>query len=135
MNKLFAIIFLITLIGCAATKTPAPDPISGNWVPLSQEMGGKAMPRAFYEKQRLSIEGLSYTLVAESVDKGELNYANGRMDIYGKEGVNKGKHFSAIYKLEKGQLTICYNLKGDGYPEGFDTKGKALYFISVYTKL
>ena len=134
MKKIFIIILLSSAIGCTATKTTDPNPLNGNWLPISQEMGGKAMPKAFYEKQKLTIEGLSYTLVAESVDKGELNYANGRMDIYGREGINKGKHFSAIYKVENGQLSICYNLKGDTYPEGFDTKGKALYFLSVYSK-
>ena len=29
------------------------------------------------------------------------------MDIYGREGVNAGKHFTAIYKMESDQLTIC----------------------------
>jgi uncharacterized protein (TIGR03067 family) len=56
------------------------------------------------------------------------------MDIYGKEGVNNGKHYTAIYKLENGQLSICYNLKGDSYPGSFDTKGKPLFFISVFRK-
>ncbi|MFN8206019.1 MAG: hypothetical protein U0T82_01230 [Bacteroidales bacterium] len=59
-----------------------------------------------------------YTLTAESVDKGVVHYANGRMDIYGKEGVNAGKHFTAIYK-QAGLLSICYNLKGDGYLPAF----------------
>jgi uncharacterized protein (TIGR03067 family) len=56
------------------------------------------------------------------------------MDIYGREGVNTGKHFSCIYKLEKEELTICYNLKGDGYPASFDTKAQPMLFLSVYRK-
>jgi hypothetical protein len=54
------------------------------------------------------------------------------MDIYGKEGVNTGKHFTAIYKLENNRLTICYNLAGDKYPELFDTKGRKQYFLCVF---
>jgi hypothetical protein len=56
------------------------------------------------------------------------------MDIYGKEGVNAGKHFTAIYKIENGQLTICYNLSGDGYPEAFETNTKPTLFLSVFKK-
>ena len=56
------------------------------------------------------------------------------MDIYGKEGVNSGKHFTAIYKFEEGLLTICYNLSGDRYPEAFETKGKPMYFLSVFKR-
>lgn len=56
------------------------------------------------------------------------------MDIYGKEGVNTGKHFMAIYKLEYGELSVCYKLKGDKYPEGYDTKASPLYFLSVFRK-
>jgi len=50
------------------------------------------------------------------------------------DGVNARKHFTALYKYENGELTICYNLMGNGYPESFDTKGKATYFLSVFKK-
>ena len=56
------------------------------------------------------------------------------MDIYGKEGVNTGKHFTAIYQFENGKLTVCYNLSGDSYPETFETKGKPMFFLSVFNK-
>ena len=56
------------------------------------------------------------------------------MDIYGKQGVNAGKHFTAIYKLENELLTICYNLRGDSYPAAFETKGKPTLFLSVFKK-
>jgi hypothetical protein len=72
--------------------------------------------------------------MAESVDKGVVKYKEDKIDIYGKDGVNAGKHFTALFKLENGLLTICYNLKGDNYPESFDTKGKPLFFLSVFKK-
>lgn len=97
-------------------------------------MGGKEFPPAVFEKQKLIIRDSSYTLIAESVDKGILKYSDHNMDIYGKEGVNSGKHFTAIYKFENDQLTICYNLMGNGYPESYETKGKPLYFLSVFKK-
>ena len=76
----------------------------------------------------------TYTFSAESIDKGVVKYRDDKMDIYGKEGVNAGKHFTAIYKYENDQLTICYNLKGDSYPEAFETKSKPLLFLSVFKK-
>lgn len=56
------------------------------------------------------------------------------MDIYGKEGVNTGKHFAAIYKLNNEKLTICYNLNGDSYPSDFETKSRPALFLSVFKK-
>mgnify|MGYP001551270201 FL=1 len=82
----------------------------------------------------LIISDSNYTFTAESVDKGVIRCSGEKMDIYGKEGVNSGKHFTAIYKLENDQLTICYNLSGDAYPEAFDTKGKPKYFMCVFKK-
>ena len=111
-----------------------PNELNGLWLPIRQEFSGTPLPATVLEKQTLTISDNTYTVVAESVDKGELKYSDGKMDIYGKEGVNTGKHFMAIYKVESGQLTICYNLKGDSYPESYETKGKPLFFLSVFKK-
>jgi len=97
-------------------------------------MGGAALPIASFDKQKLVISDSNYTFTAESVDKGIAQFNNGKMDIYGKEGVNIGKHFMAIYKYENDLLTICYNLKGDGYPEAFETKSKRLLFLCIFKK-
>ena len=86
-------------------------------------MGGTILNKPSFEKQKLIIKDGTYEFSAESVDKGVVKYNGNRMDIYGREGVNTGKHFTAIFRHEGNQLTICYNLKGDGYPEAFGTKG------------
>ncbi len=103
-------------------------------MPGKQEMGGALLPKAAFENQKLIISDSTYTFIAESIDKGVVKYRDDKMDIYGKEGVNAGKHFTALYKFENGQLTICYNLKGDSYPGTFETKGKPMYFLSVFKK-
>lgn len=108
--------------------------LNGTWIPVKQEIGGTALPEAVYKSQKLIIDDSAYTVIAESVDKGVVKYSGDKMDIYGKEGVNTGKHFTAIYKQENDQLTVCYNLAGDSYPEAFDTKGKPLFFLSVFRK-
>jgi uncharacterized protein (TIGR03067 family) len=134
LMSLFAV--LVIGLGCNSTKNAKMNPyaLNGTWLPIKQEFAGTQLPMAAFEKQRLTINDKMYTLIAESVDKGELTYSDGKMDIYGKDGVNAGKHFTAIYKYENGQLTICYNLSGNSYPEAFETSGKPTFFLSVFKK-
>lgn len=108
--------------------------LDGVWKPLKQEMNGKSFPTEILAKQKVTITGNTFITEAESVDKGEINYANGKMDIYGKEGVNQGKHFMCIYKLENNLLTVCYNLNGDKYPDSYETKDKPGYLLAVFSK-
>ena len=142
--KQLSILLLVCLhLGCATTRNTKTNSgvLNGTWIPVKQEMGGKELPAAAFAKQKLIISDSMYTFTAESVDKGVIRYSGDKMDIYGKEGVNTGKHFTAIYRYENlpagqagGLLTICYNLKGDSYPELFETKSKPLLFISLFKK-
>ena len=127
---------LIAVFSCSSSKNTKSSLIelNGTWLPIKQEMGGKALPAAFFEKQKLVINKKMYSVFAESVDKGELVINNGKIDIYGKEGVNAGKHFTALYQTSNGQLSICYNLSGDSYPESLETKTNPKLFLSVYKK-
>ena len=133
-----ALIFLsfCIIISCTSTKkaTMTSNKLNGTWVPIQQEIGGTSLPKAVFETQQLIINDSTYTVIAESIDKGIVKYMDDKMDIYGKEGVNAGKHFTAIYKFETGQLTVCYNLSGKSYPETFETKGKPMFFLSVFKK-
>lgn len=114
------------------------DTLNGTWIPIKQEFAGSILPAEAFKKQKLIISDSNYTVIAESVDKGIVKYKNDKIDIYGTEGPNEGKHFSAIYKFEnlpaEQELTICYNLAGDSYPETFETKDKPMYFLSVFKK-
>jgi uncharacterized protein (TIGR03067 family) len=123
-------------LSSAGTKTGVTQTgkLNGTWVPYQQEMGGKSFPKKIFEREKLIINDSTYTVIAESVDKGILKYSDGRMDIYGRDGVNKGKHFTAIYKYENDELTICYNLIGNGYPDAFETTGKPALFLSVFKR-
>lgn len=127
-----ALLFLLFIfIACNGTQT---NELNGTWIPVQQEMGGNPLPAAFMTNQKLVLNDKSYTVIAESIDKGMVHTSGDKMDIYGKEGVNKGKHFMALFKCENEQLTICYNLSGKSYPESFDTKNKPLFFLSVYKR-
>jgi uncharacterized protein (TIGR03067 family) len=136
MRSILFIPLLILGLSCNGPKkaTMNPDKLNGSWVPVKQEMGGVLLPKAAFENQKLIIGDSTYTVIAESTDKGVVKHKDDKMDIYGKEGPNAGKHFTAIYKVENGLLTICYNLSGNGYPEAFETKDKPLIFLSVFKK-
>jgi uncharacterized protein (TIGR03067 family) len=136
MHQLVCLLFIGFCVGCSSAKkaTGIPTFLNGSWTPIKQEIGGTPLPKAVFEKQKLVISDSIYTLTAESVDKGILKVSDNKMDIYGREGINKGKHFAAIYKMENGELTICYNLSGLSYPETYETKGKPLFFLSVFKK-
>ena len=130
----YATVFIFFFI-CSTTNISAQsNKLNGTWVPVKLEIDGNALPPATFEKQKLIISDTAYTFIAESVDKGTLKYNDGKMDIYGKDGVNAGKHFTTIYKFENDQLVICYNLAGDKYPEAFETKGKPTYFLATFKK-
>ena len=134
--RLLTLITILFALSCTSTKTTGVNSnvLNGTWIPVSQELGGKVLPKAVFESQKLIVTDSNYIFTAESVDKGIVKYSDGKMDIYGKEGVNSGKHFPALYKYENNQLTICYNLSGVNYPEAFETKGKPLYFLSVFKR-
>lgn len=136
MRFIAFIAFLLFGGACSGPKnsTMTTNPLNGTWIPVKQEFAGTGLPPAVYAKQKLIISDSNYTVIAESVDKGTTTVNGDKMDIYGKEGVNAGKHFTALHKLENGELTICYNLAGNAYPENFDTKGKPMYFLSVFRK-
>lgn len=136
MRIITFIALLIFCLGCSGTKntTIKQGKLNGTWMPFKQEMGGTILPNAAFVNQKLILHDSTYTFIGESIDKGVIKYKADKMDIYGKEGVNAGKHFTAIYKIENGQLTVCYNLSGDSYPETFATNGKPMYFLSIFKK-
>lgn len=131
---LLSVLGLAFLYPGSKHETQKENKLNGTWVPINEEIGGVNLPKSSFETQHLVINDSMYTFTAESVDKGIVRYEGNKMDIFGKEGVNSGKHFTAIFKSNGEQLTICYNLAGTGYPESFSTKGKPLYFLCVFVK-
>lgn len=135
MKQTLSLLLICLALSCAAQKQkPIRFTLDGSWTPVKQEMGGKELPKEVYATQKLIMVDSNYTVKAESIDKGIVRYKNGKMDIYGHDGVNKGKHFKAIYKQEKGFLYICYNLAGDSYPKKYETTGNSMFFLSTFKR-
>src|SRR3569833_20367 len=103
--RFIAFIFLISVcLACHTSRhavtSSVPRNLEGTWYPVSEEMGGNALPKPAFDKQKLTLKDSTYTLVAESTDKGIVHYKGDKMDIYGREGVNAGRHYTAIYKTD-----------------------------------
>ena len=136
MKTILIICLVYLLAGCSSTNNTVTNSgvLNGDWEVIKQEIGGKDLPLAPSENQRLTILDNSFLFSAEGIDEGSITYSAGKMDIYVKEGVNVGKHFPAIYKLEDDVLTICYNLAGDVYPKDFETESNPNFFLTVFKK-
>lgn len=136
MRTIAFVCLIVVAVACGTQKNAGSQNsfLNGTWIPVQQEIGGNALPKAAFEKQKLIIDDSLYTVIAESVDKGVVRINGGQMDIYGRDGANAGKHFTAIYKMENGQLVVCYNLEGTSYPGTFETRGMPSRFLVVYRK-
>jgi uncharacterized protein (TIGR03067 family) len=136
MKPLLIIFFIFLAVSCSSTKETASNSgdLDGDWYPIQQEINGQQLELASFENQKLVIIESSFIFMAESVDEGNITYDNGKMDIYVDTGVNAGRHFKAIYKLENDLLTLCYDLKGGDYPESFDTSSNPNLFLSIFRK-
>ncbi|MBI3512249.1 MAG: hypothetical protein HY064_16435 [Bacteroidetes bacterium] len=131
-HLIFLSLLIIFALSCNSSKQSYT--LNGTWIPTKQEMGGAELPHSTFKIEVLVLTDSNYVFTAESVDKGIVKYTDNKMDVYGKDGVNSGKHFAAIYKVENNVLTVCYNLAGDKYPDAYETKSNPMYFLSVYKK-
>jgi len=136
MKPLLIIFFIFLAVSCSSTKETVSNSgeLDGDWYPIQQEINGQQLELASFENQKLIIIGSSFIFMAESVDEGNVTYDNGKMDIYVDTGVNAGRLFKAIYKLENELLILCYDLKGGSYPESFDTSKNPNFFLSTFRK-
>ena len=129
-------LIVLTWSSCFHSKNVANKGrrLDGFWQPIHEEISGKDIAGNYFQSQRMTIADTLYTVVAESTDKGLLEFHDNKIDIYGKEGINTGKHFKAIYKVENSNLYICYDLSGKDYPENYDTKKKSLYLLIIFKR-
>jgi uncharacterized protein (TIGR03067 family) len=130
----FSLFIICTALVSRKHNKSQQKELNGTWIPVREVLAGTPLVAAAFEKQQLIIKDSNYAVTAESVDKGIIKTNGNKMDIYGKDGVNAGKHFTAIFENKNDELMICYDLNGAGYPEAFDTKGKATYFLAVYKR-
>lgn len=109
--------------------------LNGTWLAIYQEFEGNEIPPAAYEGQQLTLQENTYTVIGAKTDEGIIKVNGQNLDIYGTDGANKGRHYSAIYQIEDNQLTICYNLAGTSHPRDFKTTGKSQFFLAKFQRI
>src|SRR5262245_44251365 len=122
-TPLLAVLALVAFLSPSAALAKG---VAGTWHPIAVEMNGGPIALEPFGKMRLTLTETTYSLlVTEGTDKGTIKLdpkaKPAAIDVVGTEGVNKGKTFLGIYKLEGGKLTICYDLSGKGRPTKFAT--------------
>lgn len=110
------------------------ESLNGIWYTVYQEFDGRQVPKAEFEDQQLVLNENTYTLLAAKGDEGFINVNGRNLDIYGTDGENKGRHYSAIYRIDNDRLEICYNLTGGSYPADFRTEGKPQHFLCIFER-
>ncbi len=149
---------VVLLAGCESTRTPptsilgepvrsAPrQPLTdtvldGVWAIKSAELGGK--PFAFAADFEMRIGSARYGVGAAGNyhDRGrvelfgdELAGQSRRMDTIGEVGPNKGKRFSALYRMVGRDLEVIYDLSGANRPVDFVSREGTQLFRVTYVR-
>ncbi len=133
--KIYIYIGFILLLGCKNLSYQSDDnSIDGNWKPFYQEINGSSIPPMEFEHQLLILTDTTYIMKTGYLDEGTIQHANGKMDITGTSGVNKGNHFKATYYRNYDTLILCYDLTGKIYPKQFKTFPNSNLFICKFLK-
>jgi uncharacterized protein (TIGR03067 family) len=107
------------LVGIVLADEKALKELAGTYKAVSVEKRGVPAPREFTEKFSLTIKG---DLVTADTGDGPAKTAKvkvdptkkpAQIDISPEDGVENGKTFLGIYKLDKDELTLAYAEKGD----------------------
>ena len=120
----------------------------GIWVPKSAELAGKpfGFPQGF--EMRIGSGGPAPGSLRYGVGPSDNYYDRGRVDLFGDElagqprrldtvgevGQNKGKRFSALYRMVGRDLEIVYDLSGANRPVDFVSREGTQLFRVTYSK-
>lgn len=135
-RKLIASLAVMILLAPVARGADDDEQsVQGTWIPVSAELGGKALPDEVLKMMKMEIKESKYIVtVGPGTDEGSVKLdpakAPKEIDVSGTKGPNKGKTFLAIYELKGDTWRICYDLSGKSRPTEFASKeGTKLYLV------
>lgn len=113
--------------------------LEGTWVMVSGESKGEALPETTIKSASLVIVGDKHTVKvgAETIigtHKLDPTAKPKAIDAMDTEGPFKGKPAFGIYKIEKGEFTVCFAAPGKDRPKEFTTKGGKAELLHVWKK-
>jgi uncharacterized protein (TIGR03067 family) len=114
--------------------------LTGKWKIITAELGGKQLPAKSFAKMVLELDQTSYQLIeGKVIDSGLVEVDEKTtpksIRITGVFGPNKGKVYQCIFRFEREDLIMCYNLGGDGPPKEFTTTDHPLFYLVRYQKI
>ena len=143
MKTILAFFVCCTLTSSAATSsTMLTDEVTrelnGSWGVKVGTMAGNKLDANLTGSMKLMIKENKFeTKVGSISESGELVMDTSKkpmtMDIVIKEGPNKGKTLKCIFKLENGELTVCYAIEGDR-PDKFESTSTNQWLLVTYKK-
>jgi uncharacterized protein (TIGR03067 family) len=129
------------LIGADAPKDDAANKelkkLEGSYVMISGEEKGDKLPETTVKNAKLTIEGDKCTVkvgdeTVVGIHKLDPTKKPKAIDRKDTAGMFKGKTALGIYKLEKGEFTICFAAPGKERPTEFTTKSGTGVFLYVW---
>jgi uncharacterized protein (TIGR03067 family) len=114
----------------AKEQKAAQEKLVGNWIAVSGQEDGKALPAEKVKGNRVVITNDSMT-VHEANEKRVMSYkldpstTPRHIDMTTTEGTDKGKTCQGIYALEGDTLKICFAQPGQERPKDFTTRKAA----------
>ena len=120
----------------------------GTWVPKSAELAGKPFAFAPGFEMRIGTGGPGAGGLRYGVGPSGNYYDRGRVELFGDElvgqprrldtvgevGPNKGKRYSALYRMVGRELEIVYDLSGANRPVDFVSREGTQLFRVTYSK-
>ena len=120
----------------------------GTWVPKSAELGGKPFGFAPGFEMRIGSGGPGAGGLRYGVGPSDNYYDRGRVELFGDElagqprrldtigevGPNKGKRYSALYRMVGRELEIVYDLSGANRPVDFVSRDGTQLLRVTYSR-
>ena len=106
--------------------------LEGTWVMVAGEEKGEKVPEKRLKIATMTIVGDKHTVkVGEEsfVGTHKLDPTKNPKEI---DSLNQGKAMFGIYKLEKGEFTVCFAPPGKERPKEFTTKSGSGEFLHVW---
>ena len=129
------------MAGCFARETrvepdvPPGAALSGEWTPVSAELGGKDFPVANFRGASLHLTESAYEFAGDQGTYVVVSAAPpARMDIHGDSGPNAGKTIPALYQVNGDQLDIVYQLGPGIRPRDFKSPAGSQILLVHYRR-
>lgn len=111
-------VMLLAFAGVLLADEKDLKEIEGTYSVIALEKGGMPAQKDLTQKMKVVFKGENMTIqIGEDEKKAKIVADSSKqprtMDITPSDGPEKGKIFPAIYKIEKGELTLVFTEKGD----------------------